>query len=893
MSTDQQTNTIDDIDTYFTDPCVPNEEVPQEEIILGIDLGTTNSCVAIWRKNNLEIIPDMYGNRTIPSVVALTNKTKYVGKEAKKQIELNPENTFYEVKRLIGRKYDEQTVMNDKEFLSYTISPDEDNNVVIQSKLSHKKFLTPEEISSNILMELKHMAETYLGQEIHKAVVTVPAYFGDSQRQATKDACQIAGLECTRIINEPTAAALAYGFDKRKIDMNILIYDLGGGTMDVSLLNIADGIFQVLGCSGNTHLGGADYDNALMTYAIEQFKKKYKINEINDLNPISYQKLKQGCENAKKRLSEIKKTTIIVPSFYEDKDLFITITKEIFDNICKELFILCLKPVSDILESCKMDKKMVDEIVMVGGCTRMPQIRENLKLFFNGKEPNVSVNPDEVVAAGAAIQGHMLSHKTDPFSENITLLDVVPLSLGVEVIGGIMNVLIPRNSTIPITKKRKYTNDTDDESYINIKIFEGERKITKDNYLVGEFELTGITPSLRGINQFEITFSVDVNGIINVTALDLKNTDNKHTITINSNKGRLNADKIKELIEEAKNYELKDKTEREKRTLYYNIEDVCCTIKANIMNPSFTIKDVDKNNISSYINNILDKLKTESYTTIDKKEYTTLLNNIKTKYGTLMMKVTGELDNLKSKRDETNNSTSIYENGDEEDEDVITKEIYEEIENSELGIKNSENSEIKKEMRRLRDLLVSLCYSVFDVLSSDNIGLEEAHITELREYVDETLLWVFVKEQISIDDYKQKIDEINEVCNNIVDKNQTIFDNEEINYKKELEKLCFMVLGSIMANILGPKEDEKIMYLKKYVEDILDFMVENNDIDDNDMYNTKLHELNKLCDNIYNDMEGKYGGSVGNAILDNDVELEEENNYEGTSIHELMKKNNK
>jgi len=886
--------TIDDIDTYFnlTEPTTQsNEKSQQEDIILGIDLGTTNSCIGIWRKNNLEIIPDMYGNRTIPSVVAFTSKSKYVGKEAKKQIELNPENTFYEVKRLIGRKYDDEAVSDYKEFLSYNIKPDDNNNIIIQTTLSYKQYLTPEEISSNVLMELKHMAESYLNQEIYKVVVTVPAYFGDSQRQATKDACQIAGLECIRIINEPTAAALAYGFDKRTDDTNILIYDLGGGTLDCSLLNVSNGLFQVLGVAGNSALGGMDFDSVLMTYSIEQFKKKYKIDEIDNINPISYQKLKQACENAKKRLSEIKKTTIIVPNFHDDKDLFITITKEIFDSICKELFILCLKPISDILKSCDMKKESIDEIILVGGCTRMPQIKENIKLFF-GKEPNCSVNPDEVVAAGAAIQGYIMSHKTDPFSENITLLDVIPLSLGVEIIGGVMNTLIPRNSVIPLTKTRKYTNDADNETYICIKIFEGERKMTKDNYLVGEFELSGITPAPRGINKFEITFSVDVNGIINVTALDLANTDNKKTITINSNKGRLNPEKIKELVEEAKVHEVKDRLEREKKTLYYNVEDLCCTIKINIENPEFKIKENDKNIISEYINNILDKLKKESYTTIDKREYGDLLKNIQTKYGTLIIKVTNELDNLKSKSSDTN-ATSVYEDDNDGDE-VITKELYEELENNELGIKNSENGEIKKEMRRLRDLLVNLCYSVFNILSSDNIKLEQNYNNELKEYIDDILIWVSVKEQISIEDYKQKIEEVNEVCNKIVDTNTAIFEENNItNNKKDLEQLCFMILGSIEANVLGPQNDEKLLYLKKYIGELLEFIIENtnNNVDDNDndndnIYIEKINELNKLCDNIYTDMEGMYTG----RIIDEKLNDELDENNDGMSIAELLKR---
>ncbi len=882
------TDNIDEIDNYFAPKIIIPQTLETEEIIIGIDLGTTNSCVAIWRKNNLEIIPDSCGNRTIPSVVSYTSKSKYVGKEAKKQIELNPENSFYEVKRLIGRNYDDENVINDKEFLSYEICPDEQNNVIIKSKLSHKKYITPEEISSNILMELKHMAENYLNQEIEKVVVTVPAYFGDSQRQATKDACEIAGLECVRIINEPTAAALAYGFDKRAGDVNILIYDLGGGTLDVSLLNVSQGIFQVLGCSGNTHLGGADFDNLLMTYSIEQFKKKHKICNLENLNPISFQKLKQSCENAKKRLSEINKTTIIVPNFYDEKDLFITITKEIFESICKELFILCLRPVDDILKSCKMSKDLIDEIVLVGGCTRMPQIKNNLTVFFNGKEPNTSVNPDEVVAAGAAIQGYILSHKSDPFSENITLLDVIPLSLGVETIGGVMNVLIPRNSVIPITKKRKYTNDTDDETFITVKIFEGERKMTTDNFLVGEFELTGITPTLRGINQFEITFSIDVNGIINVTAKDLANNDNKRTLTINSNKGRLSIEKIKELIEEAKNCEVVDRIEREKKTLYYTVEDLLCTIKTNIENPDFQLKEIDKNIILVYVNNTLEYLKQNTYKTIEKKEYTKLIEHIKTEYGTLIIKVTGELDNIKSKCSDNIGSASIYENDEDNDTEIITKEIYEELENSELGVKNSDSKEYKEELKRMRELLVSLCYSVFDILSSSNNMIEKENAKELREYIDDILLWIYVKEKITVDDYKLKMEEVNNVCNNIVDKN--INNDEEhilINDygKSELEQLCFILLGGINTNTLGIQNNEKIIFLKNHIDSVLDFIINNDKFDEN-MYYDKINELNKICDDIYENDSNykKIEVYENNLILDDD-------NTDGTSIFSLMNKN--
>lgn len=459
--TDIQNDELCIIDQYFNSEKENIEEPKSEdEIIVGIDLGTTNSCIGIWRKKNLEIIPDKFGNRTIPSVVAFTSKSKYVGREAKKQIDVNPENTFYEVKRLIGRKYDDDTVVNDMQFLTYTVDKNEQDNVILKTNLKNRKnSYNPEELSAILLLELKYMAEEYLKRPITKAVISVPAYFNDSQRQATKDAALIAGLECVRIINEPTAAALAYGLEKASVckdkDINVIVYDLGGGTLDVSLLNISNGIFQVLGSSGNTHLGGADFDNRLITFCMTEFKKKHNYQNLENLSSISFQKLKQACEEAKKRLSETTKTTIAVKEFYDGKNLFLTITRELFEKLCRDLFILCLKSLDDVLKSCEMDKTSIDEIILVGGCSRIPAIRNNLKLYFGGKiEPNSSVNPDEVVAAGAAIQGYILSHDTDPFSENVVLLDIIPLSLGVETIGGVMNQIIPRNSVIPI-KRRK------------------------------------------------------------------------------------------------------------------------------------------------------------------------------------------------------------------------------------------------------------------------------------------------------------------------------------------------------------------------------------------------------------------------------------------------------
>ena len=873
----------DEIDAYFNNDLETppkkeevikeTKETKEEEIIVGIDLGTTNSCIGIWRKKNLEIIPDKYGNRTIPSVVAFTQKSRYVGKEAKKQIELNTENTFYEVKRLIGRKYDDETVVGDMEFLTYGIDQDAKGNVILKSNLvtTKKNTYTPEEISSILLMELKHMAEDYLKRPVNKAVITVPAYFNDAQRQATKDAAEIAGLECVRIINEPTAAALAYGLEKASInkdkDLNVLVYDLGGGTLDCSLLNISNGLFQVLGSSGNTHLGGADFDNRLITYCLGEFKKKNKYDKLDNLSSMSFQKLKQSCEEAKKRLSETTKTVIAVKEFYDDKNLFITITRELFEKLCRDLLILCLKSVDDVLKSCDLDRDEIDEIILVGGCTRIPAVRNNLKLFFGGKEPNSSVNPDEVVAAGSAIQAYILSHESDPFSENIVLLDIIPLSLGVETIGGLMNVLIPRNSVIPIKRKRKYTTDSDNETSVKVKVYEGERSLTKDNFLVGEFELTGIEEAPRGIAQIEITFTVDVNGIISVTALDLKNTDNKKTISINSNKGRLTPNEIKELVLEAQNFEIKDKIEKEKKQLFYEIEDLCSNIKTNLCDENYKLKEKDKELISEDIKKINEWLSEKNYSDRTKKDYLRVLKKIKDKYGTLIIRSTGENDKVEGlNADPSTKATSVY--GNDEDDDKENEKIYEEIENEELGLNDEVDEETKKEVKRLRETIVTLCYTIFDIISCKTLKIEKDYITELKEYVDDILLWAHVKEKISISEYKQKIEEVNKACNSIVEKydGQEIFEQTTVHNKRnELEQLCYTLLGSIMSNVLALHEDN-IKKLKEKAEEMLDWLINvdiktrkaelnnTNYIVDEQDYQIRIDCLNTLCNELYDSM---------------------------------------
>jgi molecular chaperone DnaK (HSP70) len=854
--------------------------------IIGIDLGTTNSCVSVWRNKNLEIIPDEYGNRTIPSIVSFTAKNRYIGVEAKNQLELNPENTYYEVKRIIGRKIDDDSVKNDLPFLSYSLctsdenDKDKDNIMLKCSARGRKQLLTPEEISANVLMKLKNMATSYLQREVDQAVITVPAYFNDAQRQATKDAATISGLDCVRIINEPTSAALAYGLEKLSInkdqDINVIVYDLGGGTLDVSLLNIADGVFEVLASTGNTHLGGADFDNRLVSFCMNEFKRRHKINKLENLSSVSLQRLRKSCENAKKLLSITGKATIAVKDFYDEKTLIINITREQFEKICKDLLILCLKPVDDILKSCDLSRDDIDDIILVGGCTRMPAIRNNLSLFFGGKEPNSTINPDEVVAAGAAIQGYILSNKNDPFSENVVLLDIIPLSLGVETIGDVMDVLISRNSVIPIKRKKKFTTDSDYETFVKIKIFEGERKMTRDNFFVGEFELRGIEPAPRGVAEIEITFSIDINGIINVTAEDLKDDKNKNSITITGNKGRLTKDEIKKLVDEAREHELKDRLEREKKQLYYEIEDLCSNIKINMTNDEFKLKDKDREIINLDISKINEWLKEKTYADREKKELLRILDRIKKRYGTLMLKVTNENDNVKDAGNIGNkgvDATTVYGDDDEENMDLV----YEELENEEFGLDGDMDDELKQELKELREMLVSLCYSIFDILS-DNLLIEEDHKEELKDYIDDILLWVHVKEKITKLDYQEKIEQVNKVCNDIAQKyeNKNIFDDnpiaKEIDTKRnELEQLCYAILSSIQSNLFSIHE-KQIENLKNKIDETLDWLIEinirdkeveydNNENNKNDntiikekCYQNKIDEINDLCTDLYSNM---------------------------------------